>query len=213
MASYTTGFPTNEDPLSEGGVWDSSYTPSRIIVVTGNKLQPKSLGLRCYATIISPTFANDQNARIKAATVSNAASAGGPLLRFTASDTRNGYAFEFFFGGNRHNILRVDGGTDTIIGSDSVQASAVAGDTVIGDATGTTMSYSAILGGTPTNNIIQQTDVNYTSGRMGIVIANDSVALNEFELDDFDSIDSGGGAVGQKGIIGGGFGGSGTIIG
>lgn len=213
MASYTTAFPTNEDPLSEGGVWDSAYTPSRILLVTSNKVRPKSLGLRSYATVTTPTFANNQNARIKIATLNDSSvEAGGPLLRFTASDTRNGYAFQAWFGGNRHNIVRVDGGTDTIINSDNTAGTPVAGDTIIGDATGTTLSYSAILGGTPTNNIVQQVDGNYTSGRVGIVMANDGVSLTDFDMDDFDSIDVSS-TGGSKGIIGGGFGGSGTIIG
>ena len=156
MASYSTTFPTDEDPLSESGAWVSSPGSWDAMRVVSGLAQAAAInGNGGMAQLVSAIGAN-QYAR---GTVGSGLSVGGEvsvMLRMPSSTDGAGYYFNLTSIGNYEIYSVTDGGTLTfgtaiktgVVGTPS------AGQTYEARVQGSCLSlvYQGVLIGTITNS-------------------------------------------------------------
>lgn len=175
----------DENPLSNGGVWSTTYTGTDAPQVVGNRVRPTTAGGNSnVASLNSPTFPNNQYAKMVIATAGGAsAKYYSTLVRMSAPTTFNGYRCTAYINtdtGYTSSIAKITAGTSADLVTENATTWAVT-DTVDCRAEGTTLSLFR-------NGVVLLTtsDSTYSTGRPGIRLYSQSGVAN-VEADDFDA--------------------------
>ena len=193
-ATYSYGFGTDENPLSDSGAWEGGYTGFGNLLATGGVAQVAAIETDERMTVGSIAPTNDQYAKIKVITWNTPSIAGVNgfvlLLRWTVPATATGIQVAVTNDSSNLNSLRVFeivNGSETPVG-DPVSITVSLNDVFTAVIVGSLLTVYQNSGAGDVQ-IAQETVGGPSGGRIGLGAYVSSAATGDIELDDFEGGD------------------------
>jgi hypothetical protein len=190
MATITDSFAYTENPISNGGLWETDG---------GNWANCATDGAQARTTVedtewggaraTTPSIGNDQYAQV-VLTILSSSGGGGPAVRMGSGTNNVAYFVDAVIDGSHWTSLRAIKKTDATLGVTTLATTTdtfASGDTIRLEVSGTALT--AKKNGSAFSPALSATDGDIGSGQPGFVVKCNSATLTNVEVDNFEGGD------------------------
>lgn len=189
MATVTDNFNRTENPLSNGGVWETPGTGWHNVQTNGTVCHETTEDSEYGGARVTTAIGNDQYAQVKV-TIPGSFGGAGPAVRLQNTTNGGGYLVDGVIDGShwssrRAIVERDSAGNNTELATTT--DTFASGDTLRLEVSGTTLT--AKKNGAAFSPALTATSSTFSSGKIGISMKCNSSTLTNVNLDDFEGGD------------------------